>query len=290
MIYILLSIICSTSLFVIFKYLDKYKIDSFLIIVLNYFVAATLGFLLNINYDFSNIFLEISKWYYLAAIIGVLFILMFFVIDVSSQKIGIAITSVSSKMSVILPITFSIIYFAEKISFLKIVGVIAALIAIIFTVYKKSKSNSKIELHNIYLPLLLIVGMGTTDILIKISQYFYITEDLSSIFTAILFLISGITGLFFSIFKKGVWKNIKSIKVVLIGIILGLVNFGSIYFLINALNSNAFDSSIIFGINNIGIVALSVFLGLVLFKEKLSLINWIGIILSLIAIFVLSNS
>lgn len=288
MIYILLSIICSTSLFVIFKYLDKLKIDAFLVIVINYFVAASLGFALNYNYDYSNIITEISNWYYLATIIGILFILMFFVIGISSQKIGIAVTSVSSKMSVILPITFSIIYFSETVSYLKILGIIFAIIAIIFTVYKKSET--KLELHFIYLPVILLLGMGTTDILIKISQDCCITKEISSIFTATLFLISGITGLIFSAFKPKIWKHIKSKKVILMGLILGLINFGSIYFLINALNTNIFDSSIIFGINNIGIVAFSVFLGLILFKEKLSLLNWTGIALSLIAIFVLSNS
>ncbi len=288
MIYILLSIICSTSLFVIFKYLDKFKIDAFLVIVINYFVAATLGFALNYNYDYSNIITEINKWYYLAAVIGILFILMFFVIGISSQKIGIAITSVSSKMSVILPITFSIIYFSETVNVLKISGIILAIIAIILTVYKKTEK--KLELHFIYLPVILLIGMGSSDILLKISQNCCITKEISSIFTATLFLISGITGIIFTAFKPKVWKNIKSKKVLLTGVILGLINFGSIYFLINALNTNIFDSSIIFGINNIGIVALSVFLGLILFKEKLSLLNWIGITLSLIAIFLLSNS
>jgi len=292
MIYILLSILCSTSLFVIFKYLDKFKIDSFLVIVINYFIAAGLGFLLNVNFDYSKIMSEINNWLYLAAIIGILFILMFFVIDISSQKIGIAITSVSSKMSVILPITFSIIYFSETVSYLKITGIILAIIAIVFSVYKKQdkKSDDKIGLHFIYLPLILLIGMGSTDILIKISQDCCITKELSSIFTAILFLISGVTGIIFSLFKPKVWRNIKSKKTILMGVILGFINFGSIYFLINALNSQTFDSSIIFGINNIGIVALSVFLGLILFKEKLSFLNWIGISLSLLAIFVLSNS
>ncbi len=288
MIYILLSILCSTSLFIIFKYLDKFKIDAFLVIVINYFVAASLGFILNYDTNYNKIMSEISKWYYLAIIIGVLFILMFFVIGVSSRKIGIAITSVSSKMSVILPITFSIIYFSETVSNLKIIGIILAVFAIILSVYKKSEK--KLELHFIYLPVILLLGMGTTDILLKISQNCCINKEISSIFTAILFMISGITGLIISLYKPKIWKNIKSKKTILMGVILGIINFGSIYFLINALNSNKFDSSIIFGINNIGIVALSVLSGLILFKEKLSLINLIGIILSLTAIFVLSNS
>jgi uncharacterized membrane protein len=44
------------------------------------------------------------------------------------------------------------------------------------------------------------------------------------------------------------------------------------------------DSSVIFGTNNISIVALSVLIGLLVFKEKLKLINWIGVVLSALAL------
>jgi multidrug transporter EmrE-like cation transporter len=73
------------------------------------------------------------------------------------------------------------------------------------------------------------------------------------------------------------------------GIVLGIVNFGSIYLLVSALNhvnNNGIrtDSSVIFGLNNIGIVGLSVLVGLLIFSEKLKLINWIGIALSVVSI------
>jgi len=77
------------------------------------------------------------------------------------------------------------------------------------------------------------------------------------------------------------------------GIALGISNYGSLYFIIRALNhqtnnGNTFDGSIVFGINNLGVIALSVLIGLLFFKEKLLKINWIGIIISFIAIYILS--
>lgn len=72
-------------------------------------------------------------------------------------------------------------------------------------------------------------------------------------------------------------------------------NYGSLYFLIRALNfkdqlGDKIDGSIVFGINNLGIIALSVIIGLLVFKEKFLKINWVGIILSCIAIYILSTS
>ena len=100
-------------------------------------------------------------------------------------------------------------------------------------------------------------------------------------------MIAAITGIITGIFSKKVLRSFKDIKVYIFGIILGCVNFGSIYFLINALNSGIFDSSILFGVNNVGIVGLSVIIGLLIFREKITKINWIGIILSFFAIIIL---
>ena len=73
------------------------------------------------------------------------------------------------------------------------------------------------------------------------------------------------------------------------GLLLGSVNFGSIYFLVRALHYTSpagknMDSSVIFGANNISIVALSVLIGLLVFRERLKLVNWIGVMLSALAL------
>jgi len=272
---------------VIFKLSDRFKINTFNIIVINYIVAALLGYSINQSPLSPNQIFS-GNWLYLAVLIGILFIIMFYFIGLSSQKAGISVTTVASKMSVIIPIAFSIAYYNESIGFLKISGIIIAIIAVILTVYKgkiESKSN-----QNILLPIILFVGLGIGDSLVKFAQQEFVSNELSSIFTAILFTISGIIGILASFFSKTTLRNFKDYRVYLVGILLGITNFGSIYFLINALNSKILDSSVIFGINNIGIVALSIFIGFIIFKEKLSLINWIGIMLSLGALIILSNA
>jgi len=55
-----------------------------------------------------------------------------------------------------------------------------------------------------------------------------------------------------------------------------------------ALESNVFDSSIVFGINNMGIVVLSVIIALIFFSEKLSNLNKAGIVLSILTIVFMS--
>lgn len=285
MIFLLLSIISSASIFVIFKLLNKYKIPVFNVIVINYIAAATLGFLISsVEIKFSDILS--ANWLPFSFLIGILFIVFFYIIGLSSQKAGISITTVASKMSVVIPILFSIVYYSETINSLKISGIVLAIFAVGFTVYKKHTQQT--DSSNIYLPLILFIGMGVVDSMVKYSQHEFVNNELSAIFSAILFSVAAFTGITISLLKKQTITNFKNPLVWINGSLLGIANYGSIYFLILTLNNNIFDSSVIFGINNIGIVSLSVLVGLLAFKEKLKPINWFGIGLSLIAIVLLS--
>src|SRR5690606_37489862 len=72
------------------------------------------------------------------------------------------------------------------------------------------------------------------------------------------------------------------------GIALGIPNYFSVYFLVQALRSGVFDSSGIFTVNNVAIVLFSTFVGILLFREKLLPKNWIGIGLAVIGIFLIA--
>jgi drug/metabolite transporter (DMT)-like permease len=289
MIYLILSILSSTAIFIIFKFLDHYKVSTFPVIVYNYLFAAIPGYLLlQQKPELKDVFQ--ANWIYLAVFIGILFILMFYVIALSSASAGISITTVASKMSVVIPISYSIIADpVDKLTSLKLIGIIVAIVAVFLTILPEKKL--KLPKKVIYLPILLFFGMGVVDSLVKHAQLKYITDNEVAFFTSILFFIAFLTGIISILFTKGGISRLFNKKVFIWGLILGFVNFGSIYFLIRALNFKSaigfsIDSSIVFGINNTGIVILSVLTGLIIFREKPGKINWIGILLALLAIFI----
>jgi drug/metabolite transporter (DMT)-like permease len=131
--------------------------------------------------------------------------------------------------------------------------------------------------------------MGVVDSMVKLAQQQYVEDSETALFSAILFLNAFLAGvLALAIYRKDSRQFLRA-KVWGWGILLGAVNLGSIFFLVKALNykpdsGTGLDSSVIFGANNISIVALSVLVGLWIFKEKLQLINWIGIGLSALAL------
>ena len=89
-----------------------------------------------------------------------------------------------------------------------------------------------------------------------------------------------ITGFILFGFQKEMyqWKNLLG------GIVLGVPNYGSLYFLLQALKHSNFAPSILFPINNLGIVALSAIVGLVIFKEHFTKRKIIGFVLAIISI------
>lgn len=293
MIFLILSILSSAAIYVIFKYLDRFKIKTFNVIIINYITATILGLLLS-NTDVDIFPLIKNDWLPFSIIIGILFIMMFVVIAKSSQVVGIAITTISNKMSVIIPIVVSIMIDPKDLlTNYKATGIILAILAVFLSVYRKRKIE--FDPRNIYLPIILFLGMGLVDSFVKYAQQYYVADDVLPVFTVILFAMAAIAGIVTKLLRRTSFKELIQPNTIMWGIALGISNYGSLYFLIKALNykdvlGDSLDGSIVFGINNLGIIALSVIIGLIVFKEKFLKINWVGIFLSLIAIYILSTT
>jgi len=285
--FLLLCILSSTSIFVIFKTIDRQGIPAFPVILINYLAATVLGFVINPGGIRPEAIKEAS-WLPISALIGVLFIIMFFLVAFSSRKAGISITTVASKMSVVFPILFSLLIDpSDRLTGFKTAAIVATLAGVGLSVYKPRKGST--DLSVIYVPILLFLGMGIVDSLVKFAQHRFVSDSHTALFSAVLFLNAFLSGLIALLFFPRYLSNFGKIVTWGWGLLLGAVNFGSIFFMIRALNyispsGTGTDSSVIFGANNIGIVALSVLVGLWIFKEKLLFVNWLGVLLSAAAL------
>lgn len=291
MLFLILCILSSTGIFIVFKSLDRFKIPSFPVIVINYLVATILGFVINPGMARVDEVLKMD-WLPASILIGILFIVMFFLVAYSSQKAGISVTTVASKMSVIFPIIFSmLIDTGDQLSPLKSMAILCTLCGVALTVY-----NPRDGVKNqaaIYIPLILFAGMGIVDSLVKYAQHRFVGDSDAALFSAVLFLNAFVAGIIVLFFTPRHFRSFRKPAIWGWGILLGAVNFGSIFFIVRALNfvsakGEITDSSVIFGINNTAIVALSVMAGLLVFGERLKLVNWIGISLSAIALILFS--
>ena len=280
MIDLALAILFSSILYIVFKFYSKFKINTFQAIVFNYSVAFFVGIVMSEEkLDFYSIMNK--SWLFGSFLLGGLFILVFNILGKTSQENGVSVASVSSKMSMIIPILFGIFVFKESVTPSKIIGILIALIAVYFT---SKKETGKVEAKRFLFPILLFFGAGIVDTSMNYLQHTHLKDHEIALFSATTFLSAFFFGILISIFKtiKGTFKFEG--KNILGGIALGIPNYFSMYFLITALHSKNLESATVFTLVNIGVILLSTLFGITLFKEKLLKQNYLGVLLAIIAV------
>jgi drug/metabolite transporter (DMT)-like permease len=284
MIYITLSVIQSVLILVTFKLFERFKIDNLQAIVVNYIVAGSFGYSIA-STEWTPGGLVSFDWFPIALFLGGLFICTFFLFALSSQKVGVAVTSVTSKMSLVIPVIASIFLFGEKLTWLRVAGIVIALAAFYLTFRQKDKAT--VKLKYVWVPFLVFTGNGIVDTTMKYADHHYIKDDLI-LFLAVVFSTSFIIGssvLVIRTIKSSIrisWKNIAA------GAFLGLINFGSTFYMLKAIS--VFESSVVFPVTNAAIVGLSGLVGYFGFREKLGWQNWAGIIMALLAILIIAKA
>ena len=289
MIEITLTIVTFSLMLIIFKYFEIFKVNNLQAIIVNYITAGALalvadGSVLTNNFSITNLFQPTFIYY--ALIIGVLFIITFNLIAFGTQKIGIAITTVSNKMSMIIPVLIGLFVFKEDKNFLKLIGIVLAILAIFFSCSK----NGKLSFDKKYLPVIILVfiGQGIADSTLKWAQEFAINSSNNNVFFATTFFTAAFSGTLFMMIQQR--KITVTLRSLLWGVILGIPNYFTLYFFVEALSAGVFESSQVFPIVNMGVIVLTAVMGIILFREHLSKSNWMGILLALIAISLITFS
>jgi drug/metabolite transporter (DMT)-like permease len=288
LIVLLLSILSSSAIYIAFKLFGKYKITTLNALIVNYFTAFILGLCLQNQLSLNNL-LEIPQkdWFYGSMALGVMFILVFYLMVITTQKGGMSVVSVASKMSVAIPVLFVIAYYDEPLGLLKIIGILMALVSV-YLVSVRRRDGLSIDMKFFIFPLLVFLGSGLIESSIKFLENTYVPDSEISLFSANTFLFACLTGSLVFGYKALSGKAKFSWKDILGGFLLGIPNYFSIYFFILALRIDGLDSSSIFIINNVSIVLLSTLLGIVCFKERISPKNWIGIGIAILSILLIT--
>lgn len=276
-----LSVLFSSSLFVIFKLFTKYNIQTLYAIIANYVVACFFSMLF---YEDNVALTDIPQkpWFLGTLALGVLFILVFNIMAKTSQKVGVSVASVAAKMSLVIPVMVGVLLYKEILGPIKIIGIILALAAVYFASIKER--SIRVSVETLILPMLVFLGSGLVDSTIKYLQVTYMEKGDFPLFSTTVFGAAGITGIIFISIKSFQAPLRVNLRDVIAGLVLGVFNYFSIYFILRALENDFINSASIFTINNVAIVLLSTIFGIIFFKETLSKKNWFGIGLAVISI------
>ncbi|TXC76160.1 EamA family transporter [Luteibaculum oceani] len=283
MIYLALSILFSSLIYVVFSLVGKRNTPLFPVLIVNYLVAGFVALSRGLQSSNNPSF----EWWPVALFLGGLFISIFMVMAKTTQKFGLATASVASKMSLVIPVLVAILIFNDSVYPMKVIGITLGIISVLLLTYRKKNRIEKNKGADWKLPIILFLGSGVIDTALKYTEEKYFSGNPSDFFVASLFFLAGAFGLIVhAIQTKGQVKiNRQTLR---FGVVLGVVNYGSIYYLLKSLSSPGVEASVIFPVNNVGIVGLSTLLGLIFFRERISYVKMLGLVFAVLAVLILN--
>ncbi len=300
LLYLILSVVSSSILILLFKVFERKGVSTFQAIVINYLVCVLTGYVVTQDSPFTRDFWN-EPWFLFGIGLGLCFIIGFNIVAKTVQVFGVTVGSVAQKMSLLLSVTFAIIYFNESANLIKIIGLVLAFAAIILTnIPAKDGEVEQVggdsitpkEKFSKYF-YLIVLTFGISGFLEIIIQYVEKEmesqgEDASFIIFAfgVAFILGGLYWL--SQMMRGKMKLER--KSLVGGLVLGVPNFFSLYFLMLALGQPQWEASVILPVSNVGIIGLAAVAAYVVFRERLSFLNVIGALLAMVSILLIGFS
>jgi len=225
-------------------------------------------------------------WFPFALFLSLIFIMFFNVNAYTIQKVGVTVTSVFQKLSLIAPALVGILIFGEPGSAKKYIAILLAILSIILINYSDKSDpalSAKMKKYW-YWPLIVFFGSGLIESVLFYAQETGQLEDAGLVFTSNLFFMAGCWGALFVLLRGR--YDIRWMDVVA-GICLGIPNFFTIYLIIVALETG-WEGSSFFPLINVGVILGTAVVGITLFLERFNKINVIGFICALLVVFLIS--
>lgn len=302
---LVLSISCSVAVSVLLKLARSHRIEVSQAIAVNYIAASALCVLLFRPAPMS-LLTPATPWWVLIAL-GLLLPTIFITMAGAVRHAGIVLSDAAQRLSLFIPLMASFVLFGEALSAWKATGIALALVALVLLLVRrgpvpahqpqparqlahaphpaqnypadknKDGNGSSSALKAVFFLLCVWVGYGVIDILFKQLARSGAAFSSSLLVT---FVLAGIVIFSWLLIRRTQW-DASSLKA---GVILGLLNFGNIYFYVSAHQRFPENPTLVFSAMNIGVISLGTLVGAGFFKERLSMFNIAGIALAITAI------
>jgi drug/metabolite transporter (DMT)-like permease len=288
MIFLVLAILGSGVIPVVFRAFESWRVNVFWAIPVNYVTCVFVGNLLTVK-SLSLSDLASQSWILFAALQGVILAVNFYLLAHTAQRVGVAIASLASRLSVAIPSILAFRLYGDSFTVVKIAGLLMALLALYLCTAPEQRGRTPNRaLFQVY-PIILFLTFGAYFTILKYLQTHYLIE--SSYHS---YVMSGFIFAFLSSVVVGVGKRVFTyddfgLRHVIAGIILGMINYIAIYALLRVLDLKGWESSQIFPIYSVAVVTVSSLLAMLLFGERLSRQKMIGLGVGVVAVALLNQ-
>ncbi|KGO82550.1 transporter [Flavobacterium beibuense] len=281
MLYLILSIICSVTVGVLFKTAKNYPVNISQIVAWNYVFAVGLCYQF-FKPDMGTV--DSNATWHIYIPLAVLLPSIFIFLALSIKHMGIVKTDAAQRLSLFIPILAAYFIFKESFNTYKIIALLIGFPAIALILSKKDNNTAS----KWFYPAIVLLGFGIVDILFKQIALHNTMPYTTSLF--IVFCGALAVAWLYVFFKLIVSKEKLSLMNLAFGALVGIFNFCNILFYLKAHKAFSENPSTVFAGMNMGVIVLGSLVGILFFKEKMSKLNYVGLVLALFAIFFITLS
>jgi len=288
MLYLILSVVFSVLLLVNFRAHARFQVDTRIAILLNYPVCFLTAYL----HQPSALPLQwpASTDTALMIAMGIGFVITFLLSGFSTQKNGMAPTSLANNISLVIPVLINlfILKTGGDITASVLAGLVFSFAAIYFCSPKVDASSETKPVVGLLIAVFVAYGLTNT-------LFSYLNSTLTAQVGGTLpFIMMLLIGSMAGSALVLVWKSVNGTlnwnrNSVLAAIPLGLPNFFSFYFLLKALDAYQNNAAVVLTMYNLSVILLSAISAYVIFKEQLSKRQWLGLALGCVGIALLNG-
>ena len=272
--YLLLAVLSSAMISITMRFSSGKVKGQFSMLATNYLVCGILGALYA---DFTLISAGqdgLGITVALAVLNGVILLAGLALLQISTRKNGVVLSSLFMKLGLLVPFAVSILFFHEMPTWLQVAGFCIAVGAIVLFNLKKDGQGSRFGIGL----LLLLLMNGSADAVVKVFEEVG-PASLSDHFLCFSFSVAFVLCAGIVIFKKERpdWNGL------IFGTVIGVVNFFSLKFLLGALAQ--MPAVVVFPTFSVATMLVLTLSGILFFKERLKMRQWIafgGVIAALI--------
>jgi drug/metabolite transporter (DMT)-like permease len=307
MIFLACAVVCSVTIGVIFKHAGQLRLDRTALLTVNYAAAVGVaGVLLGIGGRSVEEGLTLSPALLALGIgTGVVLIVGFFALAWATEVAGMSLAIGVMRVSVVVPFLASWLVWEEVPTGAQGVGMVLAAGAFFLLAHRRSSPEpvpaaagpssgsaptapaaaSSVDWRAAGVLALTFCLGGAVDVSMKTFEEGFGVGNSRVLFLMLAFGVAFLVGAGAVLrrgVQRGVWPTSQTIGW---GVVLGVVNYGSLEFLLRAIE--ALPGPFVFPVNNIAIMTLAALLGVTVWGERLSRPNKIGLGLAGLALLLL---
>ncbi|MET1023760.1 MAG: EamA family transporter [Pseudoxanthomonas sp.] len=273
-----LAVLCSVAVSVLFRLAPRLKLDVPQAVTWNYLTGALLALAL-LHPPLDALQGEHAPWRWWLPL-GLLLPGLFLVLAASVRRAGIVRTDIAQRLSLLLSLIAAFTFFGQRVGGGQLAGLALGLLAIP-CLLARPRGDAAPDAVHWRLPLIVLVGWATTDVLFK-----RIAADGAPLSVSLLatFVIAFVPMLAWQL-----WRHVRGTarlqaRSFVGGLVLGALNFSNIGLYLAAHRALPDAPATVFATMNIGVVVVGTLVGALGFRERLGRLNLLAIPLAMLAI------